>query len=113
MILSRCLTMKEIREQIEYAILRTPSSDKRNALCDANIMLGRAIELDEQEDGGVPAGTALSAEELSEVLLCVRRDAADQRNGARHPLTLSALRARLISNADRLDRIANKLEQTL
>lgn len=48
------LTMKEIQQQLEFAINRTPTSEKRNLICEANIALMRAIALDEQVDGGVP-----------------------------------------------------------
>jgi hypothetical protein len=110
------LTMKEIQKQLEHAINRTPSGVKRNHICDANISLGAAIRLDEQTDGGVPVpaepDNQLTMEERAEILLCVRRDAADQRCGARHPLTLAALRTRMLANADRLDRLANKLENS-
>jgi SOS-response transcriptional repressor LexA len=48
------LTMVEIRQQLEFAINRTPSGTKRNLLTEANIALGEAIRLDAQVDGGVP-----------------------------------------------------------
>lgn len=48
------LTLREIQQQLEFAINRTPSGEKRNLICDANLALMRAIELDEQVDGGVP-----------------------------------------------------------
>lgn len=48
------LTMKEIQQQLEFAINRTPTGAKRDLICEANIALMRAIALDEQVDGGVP-----------------------------------------------------------
>lgn len=48
------LTMKEIQQQLEFAINRTPTGEKRNLITEANIALLEAIALDEQVDGGVP-----------------------------------------------------------
>jgi len=47
------LTLEEIQFQLELAIGRTPSGAKRNEICDANIHIARAIELDHADGGGI------------------------------------------------------------
>lgn len=72
------LTMKEIQQQLEFAINRTPTGVKRNLLCDANIMLCQAILLDEQVDGGVPVAESTKTVNLGH-LTAEKFDAAADR----------------------------------